>query len=133
MGPNLCCSSGNTSPVWPGYACLKMKKKLYGMCKGQRGNIKRKRLRSAHHKCTSSRWKCEAGSCASGFFAANVQIPNISINTILDLHHRVLMKMFIYQKFIAKCGYTFVINIHQSSSSGGGNSLIFDMVRVSSF
>ena len=79
LGPGLYYFSGNTSPVWPGYACLEIKKGV--KCNKKEENIET--MRSAHHKCTSSTWKCGAGSCASGFFAANVHIPNFSINTIL--------------------------------------------------
>ena len=69
---------------------------LPGNKKGVKCNKKEENIetmRSAHHKCTSSTWKCGAGSCASGFFAANVHIPNFSINTTLAFQHKFLMKM----------------------------------------
>ena len=87
LGPGLYYFSGNTSPVWPGYACLEIKKGV--KCNKKEENIET--MRSAHHKCTSSTWKCGAGSCASGFFAANFKIFQFT-------QQRLLMKMLMDQK-----------------------------------
>ena len=61
LAPNPCCSSGNTSLVWPICVCLG---------NSNVNTISRQRKRS-HHKCTSSGWRCEGGSCALGFSAVN--------------------------------------------------------------
>ena len=73
--PDQCYSLGSISPAWPGCACLNRIFKFNN--KEQRKRKVKKTMRSAYHKCTSSRWKCGAGFCASGFFAANFQILNI--------------------------------------------------------
>ena len=121
LGPGLYYFSGNTSPVWPGYACLEIKKGV--KCNKKEENIET--MRSAHHKCTSSTWKCGAGSCASGFFAANFKIFQFT-------QQRLLVKMLMGQKmdtldtFCCKYLSEFIFRRE-------GSSLIFNMVRVSSF
>ena len=63
LATNPCYSSGNTSRVWPICVCLR---------NSNVNTISRQRKRSPH-KFTSSRWRYEGGSCASGFSAGNVR------------------------------------------------------------